>query len=227
MTSFIIVAPNTELQEEKLMELCTEFRIDPLDRVYITSDKETSLGIEIIKKLQEKIFLKPFKGKDKAIIISQSGLLTIPAQNALLKLLEEPPAHTFIFLLSPTQEVFLPTIISRCQLIDIKATVQAFSDEEKKKVLQQFKSWALQSPGDALKQAELISKDKDKALQTLEKLIAIGESVLRDDLENKKNMFEIAFILKQLQKTYTTLKATNTNSRLALENLFLSFSTIN
>lgn len=227
MTSFIIVAPHTELQEEKLMELCTEFRIDTLDRVYITSDKETSLGIEIIKKLQEKIFLKPFKGNDKAIIISQAGLLTIPAQNALLKLLEEPPAHTFIFLLSPTQEVFLPTIISRCQLIDIKATAQAFSDDEKKKVQQEFKSWAHQSPGDALKQAEIIAKDKDKALQTLEKFIAIGESVLNDNIENRMDMLEMAFTLKQLQKTYTTLKATNTNSRLALENLFLSFSANN
>ncbi len=226
MTSFIIVAPNSELQEEKLSEFCTRFKIDPLDRVYITPDKETSLGIEVIKKLQEKIFLKPFKGKEKAIIIPQAELLTIPAQNALLKLLEEPPAHTFIFLLSSTQEVFLPTIISRCQLIDIKTILQQFTDDEKKKVQLQFKNWIQQSPGDALKQAEIIAKDKDKALQTLEKFIVVGESILKDNIENQKDPFEVAYTLKKLHKTYATLKATNTNARLTLENLFLSLSTI-
>jgi DNA polymerase III delta prime subunit len=223
MTSFIIVAPNQEIQDKKLLESFEVLKIDPLDRTYIRTEKETSLGIEHIKKLQEKIFLKPFKSEDKAIVIPQAELLTIPAQNALLKLLEEPPAHTFIFLLSTTRGVFLPTILSRCQLIEIKSHSQPYDDEEKKKVQQQFASWTKQNLGDALKQAEILAKDKDKTLQSLEKFIVIGESILREEIGDQKETSELAYQLQQLQKTYSTLKATNTSPRLTLEYLFLSF----
>ncbi len=223
MTSFIVIASNQELQEKKLLEICEDLKIDPLDRTYIKSEKETSLGIELIKRLQIKIFLKPFKGQDKAVIIPQAELLTIPAQNALLKLLEEPPAHTFVFLLGSNREVFLPTILSRCQIIEIKSESQSYKEDEKGKVKHQFELWTKQSPGDALKQAEILAKEKDKTLASLQKIIVIGESVLKDDIKGKKRTSEIAYQLQQLQKTYTTLKSTNTNPRLALEQLFLSF----
>ncbi len=140
-----------------------------------------------------------------------------------MKLLEEPPAHTYIFLLGSTKEVFLPTILSRCQVIEIKSESQSYNEDEKEKIKHQFAIWITQSPGDALKQAEILAKDKDKTLASLQKCIVIGESVLKDSIKDNKKTAEIAFQLQQIQKTYATLKSTNTNPRLALEQLFLSF----
>jgi len=220
MTSFIINSRSLELQEQRLLAICNSLNIDSLDRTYIKGDKESSLGIELIKKLQEKIFFKPLRGQDKAVIIPQSELLTIPAQNALLKLLEEPPNHTFIFLLSTNTEVFLPTILSRCQIINIKEVDASFSVDEKQEVKDSFNKWNNQSLGDALKQAEILAKDKTKTLQILERYIIIGENILRNDVINQKYL---APQLKKLQQTYTILKTTNTNPRLSLEHLFLSF----
>ncbi len=223
MTSFIIVSPDPNLQEKKLLDLCNDVKIDPLDRSFIKTEKEGSVGIELIKKLQEKIFLKPFKSQDKAVIIPHADLLTVPAQNALLKLLEEPPAHTLIFLLASNREAFLPTILSRCQLIEIKAEQEPYTDKEQSTLREQLEIWTKQSPGDALKQAESLAKDKEKALITLEKFIIMGENILKADIKNRNMSPTIAYQLQQLQKAYTTLKATNTNPRLTLEHLFLSF----
>jgi DNA polymerase III gamma/tau subunit len=219
MTSYIIVAKSVSSQEEKLLELCLKLQINEFDRTYIKGDKETSLGIELIKKLHEKIFLKPLKGIDKAVIIPQAELLTPAAQNALLKLLEEPPAHTYIFLLAQTKEAFLPTIISRCQILEEKAEAQQIEEAKKKEVKEQFISWSHQSLGDALKSAEILAKDKDKTLMNIERFIIVGERLLKEEKDQKM----IAHQLTQLQRTYKTLKTTNTNPRLTLEHLFLSF----
>ena len=103
MTSFIIAGKNREATEQKAKDLSLEKKIDPFDITLVTSDKD-SLGIELVKKLQEKVFLMPLRGKDKAVIIPDAQTLTVPAQNALLKLLEEPPAHTYLYLLTDNQE---------------------------------------------------------------------------------------------------------------------------
>jgi DNA polymerase III delta prime subunit len=222
MVSYILIAQKDEQQKEKVSQLCDTLQINPLDRTVLTSDKETSIGIELIKKLQEKIFLKPLRSKDKAVIIPRAELLTPAAQNALLKLLEEPPAHTYIFLLAQSKEAFLPTIISRCQLLEEKIANQPINDTEKKEVKEQFASWSKQTLGDALKSAEILAKDKDKALNSLERLLVVGEVLLR---EEQTNQILLAQQLNQLQQTYATLKATNTNLRLTLEYLFLGLRT--
>lgn len=222
MTSFIIFSGNEPLALTKLSELCTIYSIDELDRTFIIPEKETSLGIEIIKKLQGKAMLKPFKGENKAVIISKSELLTIPAQNALLKLLEEPPRNTYIFLLSTNMEVFLPTIISRCQVIKVDEQ-PILADNERHLLANQLLSWQRLSIGDALKTAEKLAKDKEKTLLLLKNLMMLGSKKLKIDSVEKDEVIIIAEQLKHIQQTYRLLNTTNTNPRLALEDLLLSF----
>lgn len=57
-----------------------------------------------------------FKGP-KAGIVLEADKLSVPAQNALLKILEEPPSNTIIILTAYSQFALLPTIVSRCQII--------------------------------------------------------------------------------------------------------------
>lgn len=79
--------------------------------------KAGSIKIAQIREIQNKIYLKPYEGKRKVFIIREAGQMTEEAQNALLKVLEEPPADSILILVASTESSLLPTIVSRCQRI--------------------------------------------------------------------------------------------------------------
>lgn len=86
----------------------------------IEIDAASNRGIDEIRDLREKVKYSPTRLKYKVYIIDEAHMLTIEAFNALLKTLEEPPAHA-IFILVTTEVHKLPqTIISRCQRFDFK-----------------------------------------------------------------------------------------------------------
>lgn len=91
----------------------------------IEIDAASNRGIDEIRDLREKIKLAPVAGRYKVYILDESHMLTAEAANALLKTLEEPPAHA-IFVLATTQPEKLPsTIVSRCTRFDFApATVE-------------------------------------------------------------------------------------------------------
>jgi DNA polymerase III subunit gamma/tau len=90
----------------------------PVDIIEL--DAASNRGIDEIRSLKENISSLPFSSPYKVYIIDEAHMLTIQAANALLKTLEEPPAHV-IFILATTDPDKLPaTIISRCQVIDFK-----------------------------------------------------------------------------------------------------------
>src|SRR5690606_8444096 len=63
---------------------------------------------------------RPIEGRWRAVIIDDAETLAETAQEALLKTLEEPPPSMLLFLLSDDAEALLPTITSRCQVIDLR-----------------------------------------------------------------------------------------------------------
>jgi DNA polymerase-3 subunit delta' len=73
------------------------------------------IGIERIRELKRFMQLQPMRGRAKVAIVDEAHRLTIPAQNALLKVLEEPPARSFLFLVSSNPGALLATVRSRCQ----------------------------------------------------------------------------------------------------------------
>ncbi|AFM39146.1 DNA polymerase III, delta prime subunit [Desulfosporosinus acidiphilus SJ4] len=78
---------------------------------------KTTIGIEQVLAWQGKVYLKNYEGNYKVSIIEQADSLTLPAANALLKVIEEPPEHSVIILSAGNAEGILPTIQSRAQLI--------------------------------------------------------------------------------------------------------------
>lgn len=89
------------------------------DVFFISTDKK-SLGVdEIRSSIQRDIETKPYKYSYKIYIVEDGDKMTIQAQNALLKTIEEAPAYGIIFLLSTNYKQFLPTIISRCSIIKL------------------------------------------------------------------------------------------------------------
>lgn len=83
-------------------------------------DAASNRGIEEMREIREKVKFGPTQSKYKVIIIDEAHMLTKEAFNALLKTLEEPPAH-LIFILATTEAHKVPaTILSRCQRFDFK-----------------------------------------------------------------------------------------------------------
>src|SRR5216683_6810732 len=81
----------------------------------IEIDAASNRGIDEIRDLREKVNLAPAMGPYKVYIIDEAHMLTEPAFNALLKTLEEPPAHV-VFVLCTTDAQKIPlTVIGRCQ----------------------------------------------------------------------------------------------------------------
>src|SRR5437868_12070485 len=82
-------------------------------------DGASNNGVEQVRELRDNVRYAPSKGQFKIYIIDEVHMLTSAAFNALLKTLEEPPAHVkFIFATTEPQKV-LPTILSRCQRFDL------------------------------------------------------------------------------------------------------------
>ena len=98
---------------------CTSCTV-PNNSDIIEIDAASNNGVDEIRELRNKANLVPSYGKYKVYIIDEVHMLTTGAFNALLKTLEEPPAH-IIFVLATTDPHKIPeTILSRCQRLDFK-----------------------------------------------------------------------------------------------------------
>src|SRR3954467_542789 len=97
-------------------------------------DGASNNGVEQVRELRDNVRYAPSKGHFKIYIIDEVHMLTSAAFNALLKTLEEPPAHVkFIFATTEPQKV-LATIISRCQRVDLKPIPNELIIERLKKI---------------------------------------------------------------------------------------------
>lgn len=150
------------------------------DIIYVTHEKPNTIGVEDIRKqLNDDIVLKPYSSKYKVYIINEAEKMNVQAQNALLKTIEEPPAYARILLLTTNADGFLPTILSRCVRLDLKAV----PDEKIRKFLMQEKqvpdyqadlcvAFAQGNVGKAIQLAgsENFNEMKSSALQLIKRL---------------------------------------------------------
>jgi DNA polymerase-3 subunit gamma/tau len=83
-------------------------------------DAASNRGIDDIRELREAVKTFPFEGKYKVYIIDEVHMLTKEAGNALLKTLEEPPAHVIFVLATTDPHKVLDTVLSRCQVFTFK-----------------------------------------------------------------------------------------------------------
>ncbi|MDR5659220.1 DNA polymerase III subunit delta' [Serpentinicella sp. ANB-PHB4] len=98
---------------------CRKFK-DSNHPEFYKIEKEGSIKIDDIREMQKQIHIKPYEGIRKVYLITNVEKMTVQAQNALLKTLEEPPAYAVIILTSDNTKSLLPTIVSRCQIIKLK-----------------------------------------------------------------------------------------------------------
>jgi DNA polymerase-3 subunit delta' len=137
---------------------------------YININPEgSSIKIAQIRNLQSDILIKPHSDY-KIYIINQAEKMTVEAQNALLKTLEEPPKYAMIILITNNKESLLDTIKSRCELIKFlpisqiqlkKYLIEKGIEEEKAQLLATFSRGSIQKAIELSESAEFITLRED------------------------------------------------------------------
>ena len=102
----------------------------------IEIDAASNNGVEQVRDLIDKVNYLPLKGKYKVYIIDEVHMMTASAFNALLKTIEEPPAHVIFILATTEPHAILPTILSRCQRYDFTKVSDADIEERMATVLE-------------------------------------------------------------------------------------------
>ena len=102
----------------------------------IEIDAASNNGVEQVRDLVDKVNYLPIKGKYKVYIIDEVHMMTANAFNALLKTLEEPPAHVIFILATTEPHEIIPTILSRCQRYDFTKVADADIEERMMTILE-------------------------------------------------------------------------------------------
>ena len=129
------------------------------DLFYFSPDKKASMGVETVRDIKKSLFFMPNDGDRKVYIIDAAQKMTVQAQNALLKFIEEPPASVLFFIVADKKESLLPTVVSRTRIISLapsdNADIRRFLMSESKKSggeqIDEAINMAEGSPGKALK----------------------------------------------------------------------------
>ena len=114
-----------EVQGEKACEACRSCKQmhnkNHPDVIWVSHEKPNTIGVDDIRQqINRDVDIKPYYGPKKIYIIPECEKMTVQAQNALLKTLEEPPAYALILLLTTNADLMLPTILSRCVVLRMR-----------------------------------------------------------------------------------------------------------
>lgn len=180
----------------------------------IEIDAASNNGVDEVRDLIEKVKYSPIKGRYKVYIIDEVHMMTSGAFNALLKTLEEPPAHVVFILATTEAHKVLPTIVSRCQRYDfskvddediIKRLKEIFAKENityEEDALKSITTLADGGVRDALSIADQViaysgSNISEKDVEDLFGLASIEEKV---DFLNSINEQNTKYVLEKMNK---------------------------
>jgi replication-associated recombination protein RarA len=209
--------------------------------------KQRDISVESIRETKKKLSLFPYGGKRKVLIIDDAHKLNTAAQNALLKILEEPNDTTIIILVTCEIDNLLSTLQSRCQILNFSlasnkemqdvfpiddvalsagrpglAVIVGKNEEEKLFRLESIKDLdkvLVGSLNEKFALAEIFSKDISKTLNKLDIWMweTREKALVGDDFQREKKYAD----MKKIQKSMDILKHTNANARVVLEMLFM------
>lgn len=123
MIARLLICPSlNRIREEiqkNLASHLTSGKLNHPDLLYIATREK--LGIEQARKIKEHFVFKPHSAKGRMVVLEDVSVMTIEAQNALLKTIEELPKEAILILGTTSASNLLPTILSRCGIVNIEA----------------------------------------------------------------------------------------------------------
>lgn len=172
-----------------------------------------TFGIEDSRELKEVHFRKAFKENGEKVFVVKTKFITHEAQNALLKILEDPTSRSFFFFLLPTKDNLASTLMSRFMILDV-------AEKKESRDLDFEISYFLKlSPAAKMKTLSKIieSKDKTLALEFLNKL----EMGLRENINWQLVTIEEKNIFETISEARSFLRSPSASIKMILENVCL------
>jgi DNA polymerase III delta prime subunit len=224
MHSYIICSGTDESRQQSVNRLITKLRQDGKAKInfqtksdpdFLILKPDPSISISAVRELKNNLKLKPLKGKSKIALIISADKLTLPAQHALLKTLEEPAPNTFLLLELNNPHQLLPTIRSRCQIIKAPRSQTINRKIDTKKTQSFINALQKASPGKRISYLETYCTQKADAQNLLKSLLFVLRQKIRQDPS-------WAPALKLTQEALISLDQ-NLNLKLTLEHFALNF----
>ncbi len=214
MLPILLVSKNQNKQIEYLDQFKNKEAVKDISIQRVIPEK--SFSIEDVRNIKKTIFLKAFSGDKKVLIIHDFDSASIDAQNAMLKILEEPPLDTQIFLLAQTDNL-LPTVLSRCKVVKLEETKQKIDEN----IFLEFQNLIQANISEKFYFAQEKSKDKKELLKWIEDSAKIISEKIKEE-ENQIKIQNYYLSLKKLNEAHYQLIKTNVQPRFIMENLLLS-----
>lgn len=230
-------------------ESCKEIEEEVhIDMAFVSPEKK-EIKLEQIEDIISKVSCKGMKALSKGVLIDDAHLMNVYAQNAILKVLEEPPENTVFFLITDYPSMLLPTVASR--VFELKFSTVLEKEIEKELKDREIAFLALGRPGVAVdymkftekrKRAENLKKDVEEMIgrdiayrflkikevikeetvkDFLECFLKVMHEKLQEKLEKKENTKEVREALTEAQEALFLQSKTNINMQLALEKIML------
>jgi len=181
----------------------------------IEIDGASNNSVDNIRRLREEVLYSPINSKYKVYIIDEVHMLTNSAWNALLKTLEEPPAHVkFIFATTEVHEV-LPTVISRCQRFDLRKIPQSLIIDRLIKIAE---SENVQVSKNAIRAiARAADGGMRDALSLMDQLIAFNSDNEKNKISEEQVLTTFGITSQQQRKNLLKAILTNDYKSFVLE----------
>lgn len=226
MHAFLITGGTEVQRHEYIIKQLSSLGISTFDTVNLAK-ADLSIGIAEVRLFQKQMMLAPVHSRFNAGIIWEADLLTLDAQQALLKTIEEPPPHTQLFLETYSQDMLLPTILSRCQNVSL-GLVSSYTDGEMREILTVIEKLSKAGPGTRLLILETVVKTRPEYRTWTACAIAAVRGALISGYADKSGHTLTSVIpasvltklLRKLMKAEIQLSA-NVNPRLVIDNVFL------
>lgn len=183
------------------------------DLIYVTHEKPGSIGVDDVREqINDTIMIRPYSSYYKIYIVDEAEKMTVQAQNALLKTIEEPPSYAVIILITTNQEAFLPTILSRCVQMKLKPlkdfTIKSYLTQNLHVPEKDADICTAFARGNLGKAIHLASSDEFKEL--FQKVMVLVKNVRTMDIsmlldcirEMKEQNFDIGEVLDLMQLWY-------------------------
>ena len=221
MHAYLITGGTQEMRLAEVHTHLTKASVSPFDTTYLRlAPEEEHIGIDAVRVFKKQLLLAPQQSPFSAGVVEMAHTLTVEAQNALLKLLEEPPPHAIMYVASPSADLLLDTIVSRCQLIHLADTVtDEKTIEEAGKTIRTLMNAKM---GGKLAVIDGIAKDRVLAKAWTATAIVAARETLLEYVQSEKSpedVKKIATLTRRLVQAQKELAA-NVNPKLVLDTVF-------
>ncbi len=226
MQAQIFVHEMESMRRSAIQQQISLLHIDPIDTVSLfpLDDKE-GITIDQVKDFNRQLILRPTVSSHRAGVIDCADALNVYAQNALLKILEEPPSQLLFFLGTPAIDLLLPTIVSRCTVILVQNGDPIPADDSSE-ITKQIESLIQASPATIISTIGPIAVDRITAKKwTIQAIKTLRDILLQDTIAHKQSdrIKRLLSTIKALEHARKELQA-NVSPKATLELAFLKNS---